>query len=351
MAFAGILQRLASPDAIYGIGPDPQATPFRQCVNQHHFAAFIGDDCRADARDNSLRRNKAGQECPARHRGRADGDRDNYDRLTRRISGNARRWRVCSGRSVLDWEQARDRNGKASSGTRVCGRSGRPAASCGGCRPVSRRRRFAVPRLGFHEGQGDITSGRSHFWDIGWQIFLAHPILGAGFDAFGSAFTRYDTWNGLYRVEQAHNDYLQMLADGGVLAFACVAAFIVLFFRRGLQVINNSADDLRRSIAIGAMAGAFGILIHSFFDFRFGRNRTRSSFYCLLCWRRFRREVKGKRAVSAPANGRFLFAASGFERDLINADGLADRLQNVEPAAGKPGDLRFDRNGHVFRAA
>ena len=41
MAFAGILQRLASPDAIYGLRATPQAIPFGPFVNQHHFAAFM----------------------------------------------------------------------------------------------------------------------------------------------------------------------------------------------------------------------------------------------------------------------------------------------------------------------
>ena len=73
-----------------------------------------------------------------------------------------------------------------------------------------------VRGTGLRGGKGDVTSGRMHFWSVAWQIFLEHPIAGAGFDAFGVAFTRLDTWNGYFRVEQAHNDYLQMLADGKI---------------------------------------------------------------------------------------------------------------------------------------
>jgi O-antigen ligase len=63
-----------------------------------------------------------------------------------------------------------------------------------------------------------VTSGRSHFWGVAWQVFLANPIIGAGLDAFGVAYPKYDNWNGQFRVEQAHNDYLQILADAGILA-------------------------------------------------------------------------------------------------------------------------------------
>ena len=113
----------------------------------------------------------------------------------------------------------------------------------------------------------DPTSGRLHFWAIALKIFGANPILGAGLDAFGAAFPKYDTWNGMFRIEQAHNDYLQMLADAGILGFACLVAFVVLFFRTGLRSILRMQHRFDRSAAIGAMAGCFGILIHSFVDF------------------------------------------------------------------------------------
>jgi O-antigen ligase len=120
-----------------------------------------------------------------------------------------------------------------------------------------------------------------HFWSIALKIFLEHPILGAGFDAFGVAFTRFDTWNGRFRVEQAHNDYLQMLADGGILAFAAVAAFVFLLFKRGVGVIARSTSPGRRTVAIGALAGCFGILVHSLFDFPL-RTASNSYFFLLL---------------------------------------------------------------------
>jgi O-antigen ligase len=133
-----------------------------------------------------------------------------------------------------------------------------------------------------YEQSADVTSGRSHFWSIAWQIFLAHPVLGAGFDAFGVAFTRYDTWNGQFRVEQAHNDYLQILADGGIVTFLCVAAFVFLLLKKGISAITSAGSrDIERSISTGALAGCFGILVHSFFDFPL-RTPANALFFLLL---------------------------------------------------------------------
>ncbi len=117
------------------------------------------------------------------------------------------------------------------------------------------------------QGNTDVSSGRLHFWQVASQIILNNPIFGVGFDAFGVAFTRYDTWNGALRVERAHNDYLQILADAGILGFICVSAFIVILFHKGIRNLGSTLDPRRRGIILGALAGCFGILIHSFFDF------------------------------------------------------------------------------------
>jgi len=134
---------------------------------------------------------------------------------------------------------------------------------------------------GFGPQAGDITSGRTHFWSVGWQIFTHYPIIGAGFDAFGAAFTRFDTWNGMYRIEQAHNDYLQTLADAGIAGFICVIGFIYLIARTSLTVIARSTGDVRTNIAIGALAGCTGIFIHSLFDFPL-RTTSNAFFFLLL---------------------------------------------------------------------
>jgi O-antigen ligase len=129
--------------------------------------------------------------------------------------------------------------------------------------------------------QTDISNGRLHFWEVAWQIFLHNPILGAGLDAFSISYTQFDTWNGHQRVEQAHNDYLQILADAGILGFTCLAAFIYLLYQKGLQSINNTDDSFRRGTAIGALGGIFGILVHSFFDFPL---RTSSNAFFFLAF-------------------------------------------------------------------
>lgn len=127
----------------------------------------------------------------------------------------------------------------------------------------------------------EISNGRMHFWYVTLQIILHNLILGTGLDAYGIAFSRYDTWNGNFRVEQAHNEYLQILADGGIFGFLCIAAFIYFLFKQGLRIVSGTTDRFRQSVAVGALAGCFGVLIHSFFDFPL-RTSSNGLFFLML---------------------------------------------------------------------
>jgi O-antigen ligase len=285
MAFFGLIQRLASPEGIYGWRPTPQAIPFASFVNQHHFAAFmemtfgltlsilVGKAIDKDKRallivalllmgisilftgsrggllsllgvtgfvliTNFLRKAKSDEEISKIDK------RAKFRRRITFIGGGLALILVLFGAVIL----------------------------LGGDASLLRGVGFTA--------QADVSSGRTHFWGVALQIFKDYPIFGAGLDAFGTAFPLYDTWNGNLRVEQAHNDYLQILADAGIAGFLCVVGFIFLLFKKGLQQIGAEHDRFRLSVSIGALAGCFGILLHSFFDFPL---RTPSNaFYFLL---------------------------------------------------------------------
>jgi len=112
----------------------------------------------------------------------------------------------------------------------------------------------------------DPTTGRSHFWNVTLDVIKAYPLIGSGLGSFGVIYTRYDSRNGFYRLEQAHNDHLQTLADGGIVGGLLGLAFLWLLFRKGFAR-RETEDKFRRGVATGALAGCFAVLIHSFFDF------------------------------------------------------------------------------------
>jgi O-antigen ligase len=112
----------------------------------------------------------------------------------------------------------------------------------------------------------NVTTNRVFFWQGAKKIIGEHPWLGAGLGSFGVAFTRHDPLNGVARLEQAHNDYLQVFADAGVVGGLLGLVFLVSLYRGGFARLS-SRDAYRRGVAVGALGGCTGILVHSFVDF------------------------------------------------------------------------------------
>jgi len=112
----------------------------------------------------------------------------------------------------------------------------------------------------------DFSTSRTHIWSVTLKIILNNLPFGAGLGAFGVAYTPYDSLNGLERVEQAHNDYLEVLANAGIVGLIIGAFFVYLLFRTGLENAETS-NTFRRGVCVGALAGCFAILVHSLFDF------------------------------------------------------------------------------------
>jgi O-antigen ligase len=125
---------------------------------------------------------------------------------------------------------------------------------------------FSIYRFIDSVNTDDPTTGRAHFWSVTLDIIKANPYVGTGLGAFGVVYTKYDTRNGLFRLEQAHNDYLQVLSDAGIVGGVLGFGFVVLLFYKALQRAK-SRDDFRRGIALAGLGGCFAVLVHSFFDF------------------------------------------------------------------------------------
>lgn len=276
MSFVAIIARLADPTSIYGLRVPFQAMPFGPFVNTHHFAAFV---------------EMTGGLTLSLLLGGTAKERKFLliialvIMVTAMIMTSSRGGMlsfVSLATFVGLFKLANRRSNKSSLRQKLIFAGGTLATIVvvillvvfvGGDQSLIRG-----VGLG---GQEEVSSGRFHFWSVAIKIFLAHPIIGAGLDAFGVAFTRYDTWNGLLRVEQAHNDYLQMLADAGILGLGCVIAFIYLLFRKSLAMISSVGDGFRKDAAVGALAGCLGVLIHSFFDFPL-RSFSNSFVFLLL---------------------------------------------------------------------
>jgi O-antigen ligase len=76
----------------------------------------------------------------------------------------------------------------------------------------------------------------------------------------------YTHSNGYLLVQYAHNDYLQLLSDAGIVGGIAGVWFLVLLFR-AIARGTRSTDPLMSGLALGCGGGIFSILVHSLFDF------------------------------------------------------------------------------------
>ena len=114
----------------------------------------------------------------------------------------------------------------------------------------------------------EVTMARRISMDRGAaHIFFDHPLKGCGLGTIVAVFPRYDTDYDGRRVDHVHNDYLETLAETGLLGGLCGAAFLWLLYAAARR--NLAAEQGRFSLGlhVGAMMAVGGLLLHSLVDF------------------------------------------------------------------------------------
>jgi O-antigen ligase len=111
------------------------------------------------------------------------------------------------------------------------------------------------------------TDTRLYLWKETLSLVDEFRWFGCGLGGFESTFLKYQGTAGAYRVEMAHNDYLQCLAELGVAGFSILLAAIVGICLSVAKGIARITDESRRLLLV-ACAGSFvAIALHSFVDF------------------------------------------------------------------------------------
>ena len=110
---------------------------------------------------------------------------------------------------------------------------------------------------------------------------LAEADLGFGLGTFSDAYPKFQSFFSTLLVNHAHNDYLETLAETGVIGFALVLWMLVSVFRSGSRKISEKSDDDGRLLTLACLSGIAAILVHSCFDFTsiFPRTPLCSLFY------------------------------------------------------------------------
>ena len=134
--------------------------------------------------------------------------------------------------------------------------------------PEQYRHRYLTIQEYAEGGELDASNElRLHIWRVGWQMFLAHPVLGVGAGQFSTAYaTIYAT-----RVHQAwmnpHNLLIQVACEMGVIGLIVFGYFLIQIFKhiRAVPRIRGEPDlELNYQVAVACGAMLLGVLAVSF---------------------------------------------------------------------------------------
>ncbi len=107
--------------------------------------------------------------------------------------------------------------------------------------------------------QNNNLVSRLDAWRDGWQVVRDFPLFGTGLNTYSDAMLFYQQRNPGVHMAQAHNDYLQLLAEGGLLVAVPAAIAILLLgraIRRNLRAARGEARGywIRAGAAVGLLA-------------------------------------------------------------------------------------------------
>jgi len=114
------------------------------------------------------------------------------------------------------------------------------------------------------------TPSREERWIV-WQDTqrMAKDYLrfGSGFNTFEEVFPAYKTSTSQTIFQYAHNDFLQLLAEGGIVPFGLAVWFLIAWYRKVAVRWMKRHDPFAAHMTLGGMTAVFAILIHSLTDF------------------------------------------------------------------------------------
>jgi O-antigen ligase len=102
-----------------------------------------------------------------------------------------------------------------------------------------------------------------------FNMWLENPILGTGAGSYRYVYPHYksDDVTSVQLYDHAHNDYLQFLAEFGVLAFLFLAASVLQSFYWAVQAMRSRRRPINQGLGFASAMGIIAIMIHSAVDF------------------------------------------------------------------------------------
>jgi O-antigen ligase/Flp pilus assembly protein TadD len=158
--------------------------------------------------------------------------------------------------------------------------------------PLNKSRLTVTERaISTFDEQDPSINTRLLIWKTTFNMIKDKPLLGSGIGTFKMNYLDYQAnflqkypdyikYSG--KAAEAHNEYLQILAELGIPGFTVFLSTLFVFYSLALKYLKEKHNNQDKIIVFGLLMGITSFLIHSFFDFPYHVPVLGSTFFILL---------------------------------------------------------------------
>ena len=121
-------------------------------------------------------------------------------------------------------------------------------------------------------------------WGQAITMFLDNPILGKGYGAFAMLYEEDVALVGSYVAQYqlgAHSEYLQVMAELGIVGLGVWIWLNFAFLRYGFQALKRIEDGFFRSVIIGLMTAEISLMVHFIVNNLLNGDAIGVPFWCI----------------------------------------------------------------------
>jgi len=129
---------------------------------------------------------------------------------------------------------------------------------------------------------GRPVGDRIYFWKGSLKIIRDYPITGLGWEGFRLVYPKYKPAKGRQLVAHAHNNFIDMAVDSGLLGLGIFLWLLVTIYKVVFRIFKETDDGYFKGISWGFLGSLTAFLIAGLSQYNFGDSEVVMLFYFLL---------------------------------------------------------------------
>lgn len=144
---------------------------------------------------------------------------------------------------------------------------------------------FGTQRVVESIGQTTLQSeDRDEVAGYAITMWKDYPVFGSGLGSFPVVFPRYSAEGTPVSYTHAHNDYLELGAEVGLVGVSLLGLIVLLSYVAALRAQYVRRDPVMRGVSFAAMMGILALMIHGAADFNLQIPANALTFMQLLAF-------------------------------------------------------------------